>query len=136
LTQLCEICGTQEARYVCGRCGKRVCAQDFVPRRWLCVSCEPITRAEAPAPAGAYPFGLSWIIFASFALVLIGMILMIIASMTQGQGAMSSGAVILIGPIPIILGGGPQSGWLILLGAIITVVAFAAFLLARRKTDR
>lgn len=136
MTQLCEICASQEARYVCGRCGKRVCSQDFEPRRWLCASCEPITRTETPPSIGTYPFGLSWIIFASFALVLVGVILMIVASMTQGQGAMSGGAVILIGPIPIILGGGSQSGWLILLGAIITVVAFAAFLLARRKTYR
>jgi len=136
LFQLCEICGVQEARYVCRRCGKRVCAKDFLPGRWLCTSCEPITRTKAPEPAGVFPVGVSWIIFASFAMVLIGMILMMIASMTQGQGVTSGGAVILIGPIPIILGGGPQSGWLILLGAIITVVAFAAFLLARRKTYR
>ena len=67
-------------------------------------------------------------------MVLIGMILMVAASMTQGQGAASGGAVILIGPIPIILGGGPESGWLILLGAAITVIAFVAFLLTRRKT--
>ena len=89
---------------------------------------------EAPEHATAFPVSLSWIFFASFAMVLIGMILMMAASMTQGQGARSGGAVILIGPIPIILGGGPESGWLILLGAIITVIAFAAFLLTRRKT--
>lgn len=136
MAQLCEICASREARYVCGRCGRRVCAQDFAPKAWLCASCEQITPAKAPASVGAYPFGLSWIILASFALVLVGMIMMIIASMTQGQGTTSGGAVILIGPIPIILGGGPQSGWLILLGAIITVVAFAAFLLAKRETHR
>jgi uncharacterized membrane protein len=66
-------------------------------------------------------------------MILIGMILMMAASMTQGQGVTSGGAVILIGPIPIILGSGPESGWLILLGALITVIAFAAFLLTRRK---
>ncbi len=85
-------------------------------------------------PASVFPIGLSWIFFASFAMILIGMILMVAASMTQGQGVTSGGAVILIGPIPIVLGGGPESGWLILLGAIVTVVAIAAFLLARRKT--
>jgi len=134
LSQLCEICEIQEARYVCSRCGKRVCARDFRPGRWLCTSCEPLTRVEAPEHATAFPVSLSWIFFASFAMVLIGMILMMAASMTQGQGSTSGGAVILIGPIPIILGGGPESGWLILLGAIITVIAFAAFLIARKKT--
>lgn len=67
-------------------------------------------------------------------MILVGMVLMMIASFTQGQGITSGGAVILIGPIPIILGGGPESNWLILLGAIITVIALAAFVLARRKT--
>jgi uncharacterized membrane protein len=88
---------------------------------------------EAPEHATAFPVGLSWIFFASFAMILIGMILMMAASMTQGQAVTSGGAVILIGPIPIILGGGPESGWLILVGAIITVIAFVAFLLTRRK---
>ena len=77
--------------------------------------------------------GLSWIFFASFALVFLGMIIMMIASAMQGQGSTSGGAVILIGPIPIILGNGPGSSWLILLAAIITAIMLLASLLARRK---
>jgi uncharacterized membrane protein len=77
--------------------------------------------------------GLSWIFFASFAMILVGMILIMISSFTKGQGITSGGAVILIGPIPIILGGGPESTWLILLAAIITVMALVAFLIAKRK---
>ena len=76
--------------------------------------------------------GLSWIFFASFALVFIGVALMI-ASSIQGQGPTSGGAVILIGPIPIILGNGPESDWLILLAAIITTIALATFLLTHKK---
>jgi uncharacterized protein (TIGR00304 family) len=60
------------------------------------------------------------------------MVLMMIASFTQGHGTTSGGGVILIGPIPIILGSGPESSWLILLAAI-TVIALVASLLARRK---
>ncbi|HXZ98488.1 MAG TPA: DUF131 domain-containing protein [Candidatus Acidoferrum sp.] len=78
--------------------------------------------------------GLSWILFASFALVFIGMIVMMIASFSQGHGATSGGVVILIGPIPIILGSGPDSTWLIALGAIITMIALVVFLITRRKT--
>jgi uncharacterized membrane protein len=77
--------------------------------------------------------GLSWIFFASFALVLIGMVVMMIASFTQGQGQTSGGAVILIGPIPIILGSGPESTWLVALAVIITIIALVVFLLTRRK---
>jgi uncharacterized membrane protein len=77
--------------------------------------------------------GLSWIFLASLALIFIGMVVMAIASFTQGHGTTSGGAVILIGPIPIILGSGPESSWLILLAAIITVIALVMFLLARTK---
>jgi uncharacterized membrane protein len=80
--------------------------------------------------------GLSWILFASFAMVFVGMILMMIASFTQGHGSTSGGAVILVGPIPIILGSGPESTWMILLAAMITVIALVAFLLTRRKMYR
>ena len=59
---------------------------------------------------------------------------MMIANAMQGQGPTSGGVVILIGPIPIILGNGPESSWLILLASIITAIMLAAFLLTRRKT--
>lgn len=88
---------------------------------------------QAPEDSSAFPMGFSWIFLASFALILIGMILMMIASSTQGNGIASGGAVILIGPIPIILGNGPESNWLILLAAIITATALVASLLTRRK---
>jgi len=66
-------------------------------------------------------------------MILIGMILMVAASFIQGQGTPSIGGVILIGPIPILIGGGPESNWLILLAAIITLIAVVGFLLVRRK---
>jgi len=66
-------------------------------------------------------------------MIVLGMILMMAASFTQLQGITSGGAIILIGPIPIILGSGPESVWLILLGLVITIVAVIAFLLTRRK---
>lgn len=133
MSQRCEICGTLEPRYVCRQCGRRVCGQDFRPEFWLCTSCAPISGIEAPIRAGGYSIGLSWISLASFAMVVIGMILMALASFTQGRGDTSLGGVILIGPIPIVLGGGPESTWLVLLGAVITVVALFSFLLLRKK---
>ena len=133
MSQRCEICGSQEARFVCSRCGRRVCLQDFRQKQWLCATCETSAQTEAPEFRSAFPVGLSWIFLASFALIFIGMILMMIASSTQGHGIASGGAVILIGPIPITLGNGPESTWLILLAAIITAIALVMSLLARRK---
>jgi uncharacterized membrane protein len=133
LSQRCEICGGQEARFVCSRCGRRVCLRDFRQGRWLCTTCDPSARTEAPEFRSAFPVGLSWIFFASLALVFIGMVVMMIASFSQGHGPTSGGVVILVGPIPIILGSGPESTWLIALAAIITVIALIVFLLTRRK---
>jgi uncharacterized membrane protein len=133
LSQRCEICGNQEARFVCSRCGRRVCPQDFRQGRWLCTACEPSAQTGTPEFRSVSPMGLSWIFFASFALVIIGIVVMMIASFTQGHGQTSGGAVILLGPIPIILGSGPESTWLIALAAIITVIALVVFLLTRRK---
>ena len=133
LSQRCEICGNQEARFVCSRCGRRVCLQDFRQGQWVCTTCEPSAQTETPRFRSAFPMGLSWIFLASFALLFIGMVVMMIASFTQGHGTTSGGAVILIGPIPIILGSGPESSWLILLAAIITAIMLLASLLARRK---
>ncbi len=61
------------------------------------------------------------------------MVVMMVASFSEGHGQGSGGAVILIGPIPIILGSGPDSTWLILLASVITMIAFAVLLLTRRK---
>ncbi len=134
LSQRCEICGSQEARFVCSRCGRRACLRDFQQGRWLCAACEPGIQTDASQLRSVPLTGLSWIFFASFALIFLGMVIMMIASAMQGQGSTSGGAVILIGPIPIILGNGPESNWLILLASIITAIALTAFLLTRRKT--
>ena len=133
MSQRCEICGSQEARFVCSRCGRRVCLQDFRQKQWLCATCETSAQTEAPESRSTFPVGLSWIFLASFALIFIGMLVMMIASSTQGHITTSGGAVILIGPIPIFLGSGPESSWLILLAAIVTAIALVVSLLTRRK---
>ena len=92
-----------------------------------------MTPLGPPGLPTTYGFSLSWMFLASFAMIVIGMILMVIASFTLGGGIPSVGGIILIGPIPIILGGGPESIWLILLGAVITVIALVTFLLVRRR---
>ena len=65
----------------------------------------------------------------SFVLIVAGAILMILAQ----SGLTSSGAIILIGPVPIILGSGPDSGLLVLLGIVTTVLMVIFFLFANRR---
>jgi len=48
-------------------------------------------------------------------------------------GTASSGAVILFGPIPIVIGGGPYSFQLVELAAVLTIVAVIVFVIMRRR---
>ena len=68
------------------------------------------------------------------ALVFIGIVVLAVASAVFG-GSGSSGAVIFIGPIPIVFGSGPGAGWLILIGIILAVLSVGFFLVMRRRFD-
>jgi len=68
----------------------------------------------------------------AFAAIFIGMLLIALGSMPN-PGSVSGGAVILIGPIPIVLGGGPYSFELIGLAVVLTIVAAVLFLIVRRR---
>jgi uncharacterized membrane protein len=67
-------------------------------------------------------------------LVFFGIAVIVIASLFL-VGSGSIGGVILIGPIPIIFGTGPDVIWLIAISIILTVVSVILFLImARRQT--
>jgi uncharacterized membrane protein len=68
----------------------------------------------------------------AFAAIFVGTLLIALGS-TRNLGSGSAGAIILIGPIPIILGAGPYSFPLIALSVGVTIVAIVLFLLLRRR---
>ena len=68
-----------------------------------------------------------WLFFLAFAMISIGMFLMAMG-ITGSMNVTNGGAVILIGPIPIILGSGPYSVLTIVLAAVVTVLAAVIFL--------
>jgi uncharacterized membrane protein len=68
----------------------------------------------------------------AFAAIFIGTLLVALGSMSN-LGGTSGGAVILIGPIPIILGGGPYSVELATLAVALTIVTVVLFLFLRRR---
>ena len=74
----------------------------------------------------------NWLFFTAFIVIFIGMMLMALSAVTN-SGSISSGAIILIGPIPIILGAGPYSLVLIGIAAALTVISFVVYLLLRRR---
>lgn len=131
---LCAVCGQQTATYVCQRCGRPVCGNCFDATNWICKSCAVRGVAQEPASyAQPSRLGLASLLFLlAFAAIFIGTLLIALGSMTNSGNA-SGGAIILIGPIPIILGSGPYSFALVGLAAVVTIVAVVLFLIMRRR---
>ncbi len=77
-------------------------------------------------------FGL---LILGIALVFVGIAVLVVASVVLG-GSGSAGGVILIGPIPIVFGAGPDAGWLIIVSVVLTVVSVVLFLVMNRRVKR
>jgi uncharacterized membrane protein len=71
----------------------------------------------------------------AFAMIVIGMLLITAGSIRGSGSGISGGAVILIGPIPIIFGTGPYSFEMIIMAAVLSMLALGFFLLVRRKIE-
>ena len=131
---LCSVCAQQSATYVCQNCGRPACGNCFDTTTWTCQTCKAraTPRAQSVSYGPTLHFGIANILlFLAFAAIFIGMLLIALGSMSN-TGNVSSGAVILIGPIPIILGNGPYSFELIELAVVLTIVAIVLFLVVRR----
>ncbi len=66
------------------------------------------------------------------ALVFAGIAVLLVASIVS-SGSGSVGGVILIGPIPIVFGAGPDMVWLIIISVILTVVSIILFLVMNKR---
>ncbi|MBT0159602.1 DUF131 domain-containing protein [Candidatus Bathyarchaeota archaeon A05DMB-2] len=72
-----------------------------------------------------------------FAMVFIGVLLIVVASvLSGGAGAASFGAVIFIGPFPIVVGAGPDMTFLIVVSAVLAVLSILVLLIMRRRLGR
>jgi uncharacterized membrane protein len=131
---LCALCGNRIATYVCQGCGRAACGSCFDPAHWSCTECLGKTAPASPAEYGTVsPFSIAtWIFFIAFALIFIGILLMTLGSISNLQGV-SGGAVILIGPIPIVIGTGPYSVPLLALAVILSVFSLAVYFILRRR---
>jgi len=74
-----------------------------------------------------------WLLIFGFILIFVGFAVVVISSFALG-GSGSAAGVILIGPIPIVFGAGPDASWLILIGVIITVLSVVSFLVLNRRS--
>jgi len=63
-------------------------------------------------------------------LILLGSLVVAVGALSSSGGSASSGGFILIGPIPIVFGTGPNSGTLALLGLVITAAVVLVYLMS------
>ncbi len=115
----CEVCGKNPAVYVCQLCGRRVCPSCVDESSMVCVLCQgEKKREESFAP-----------ILVGVGMVLVGVLLLLAGSL---MGAFEQGAgvgVVIVGPIPIVIGyGSLLLVALLVILAIIVMVASWAFL--------
>lgn len=68
-----------------------------------------------------------------FFIILTGIIILIFAAMLYGEGSANFGALIFIGPIPIVIGSGPAAPWIVLLAIILAVLSIIMFLIMHRE---
>lgn len=71
-----------------------------------------------------------------FVLIVVGIAVIFVATVLHAEISASSGAVIFIGPFPIVIGASPDAAWLVLFSIILTVLSIMAFLVMKRKIQR
>ena len=135
MRKTCEICGRNPAVYVCSECGRNVCPECFEPDDWICSICyEKRHNASGRGPSIPHLLPTN-LLMIGFLLIFLGVILMFIAGLTGGISA-SSGLIIFIGPIPIILGAGKYSLLAVILAVILTIFGFILYIFLRRLSFR
>jgi len=76
------------------------------------------------------------LLFLGFILVVVGVAVILVASVLYGGGSVSGGAVIFIGPFPIVIGAGPDVTWIFFFSIILAVLSVVVFLVMNRKMKR
>jgi uncharacterized membrane protein len=68
-----------------------------------------------------------------FVLVFVGITVVLAAAMLYGGGSANFGAVIFIGPFPIVIGAGPEATLMVLFGIILAVLSVIMLLVMSRR---
>jgi len=92
-----------------------------------------MTEAEEQEPASSLPLMLFTL---GFLLMFAGVVVLVISSLVGGDGAVSGGAVVFVGPIPILIGDGPHGFLAVVLAAVLTIIGFVVFFWMRRRASK
>ena len=76
------------------------------------------------------------LLLAGFFLMFAGIVVLLASALFGGEADVSGGAIIFVGPVPIILGAGPDAFLAIILAAVLTVIGFIVFFWMRKQFPR
>ncbi len=76
------------------------------------------------------------LLITGFLIVFVGIIILMIAAILFGSDSINFGAIIFIGPFPIIIGAGPEATWMVLFGIILAMLSIIMFVIMSRKLSR
>jgi len=82
------------------------------------------------------PRGILVLFIMGIFIIFLGVAVLITAVMLSGSGSASFGGFIFIGPIPIIIGVGPEAPWLTAMAVILTIIGIVVFLIMRRRMGK
>ena len=118
----CDLCGVNQALYVCKICGRKVCNSCFDLSSWSCIECseKSLVREEIGFKPVITVFKAFLI---GFIIIAVGLILMVVAALLSG-GTASIGFFFF--PIPIIFWFGPKNA--IFPSLSVFLIIFALFL--------
>ncbi len=69
-------------------------------------------------------------------LVFVGIIVVFVSAVLNGGGSANVGAVIFIGPFPILVGAGADVNLMLLVGVVLAVLSIVVFLVMNRRARR
>jgi uncharacterized membrane protein len=69
-------------------------------------------------------------------LTFVGVMVIVVSVLLSGDADVSGGAIIFVGPIPIILGAGTDAFLVIVLAVVLTIIGFIVFFWMRRQVSK
>ena len=123
---------------MCRLCKRRVCEEHFKHQEGMCSQCYSrlslATRGTEETSLSATPFKL---FFLGLLLMFVGVVVLVVAALIGGgEPSVSTGVVIVVGFIPIVIGAGPYGFFAILVAAVLTIIAFAVFVWMRKQASK
>jgi uncharacterized membrane protein len=81
----------------------------------------------------AMPKKIRGLLMLGFFMAFLGIMILMVATAFYGQGSTSFGAVVFIGPIPIVVGAGPQATWMVFFAIILAALSVIMYLIMRKR---